>query len=67
LTGWSTPELGAGEGARRRSRPHAGQDERHAGPLIDRYEKELWKEKRWGANKAYELTVLKRDLGAKAA
>jgi integrase len=35
-------------------------------PLIDRYEAELWKEKRWGANKAYELGVLKRDLGAKA-
>ena len=35
------------------------------GPLIDRYEKELWPEKRWGANKAHELTVLKRDLGAK--
>src|SRR3954462_9985245 len=34
-------------------------------PLIDRYEQELWKEKRWGANKAYELTVIKRDLGAK--
>jgi integrase len=33
------------------------------GALIDRYEKELWKDKRWGANKAYELSVLKRDLG----
>lgn len=32
-------------------------------PLIDRYERELWPEKRWGANKAYELGVLKRDLG----
>lgn len=32
--------------------------------LIDRYEKELWPEKRWGANKAYELTVLRRDAGA---
>jgi integrase len=35
-------------------------------PLIDRYEKELWPEKRWGVSKAYELTVLKRDLGAVA-
>ena len=34
--------------------------------LIERYEKELWGEKRWGANKAYELSVLKRDLGARA-
>ncbi len=34
-------------------------------PLIDRYERELWKDKRWGANKAYELGVLKRDLGAR--
>lgn len=34
-------------------------------PLIDRYEKELWPEKRWGANKAQELTVLKRDLGSR--
>lgn len=33
-------------------------------PLIERYEKELWKEKRWGRNKAYELTVLVRDLGS---
>lgn len=33
-------------------------------PLIARYERELWREKRWGANKAYELGVLKRDLGA---
>lgn len=33
------------------------------GPLIERYEKELWKDKRWGTNKAHELTVLKRDLG----
>lgn len=33
-------------------------------PLIDRYERELWKEKRWGHNKAYELSVLVRDLGA---
>lgn len=32
-------------------------------PLVDRYERELWPEKRWGANKAYELGVLKRDLG----
>lgn len=35
------------------------------GALIDRYENELWKDKRWGANKAYELSVLKRDLGAR--
>lgn len=35
-------------------------------PLIDRYEKELWPEKRWGKNKAYELGVIKRDLGAVA-
>jgi integrase len=33
--------------------------------LIDRYERELWPEKRWGANKDYELTVLKRDLGTR--
>lgn len=35
-------------------------------PLIERYEKELWPTKRWGTNKAYELAVLKRDLGALA-
>lgn len=35
-------------------------------PLIDRYEKELWPEKRWGRNKAYELGVLREDLGSKA-
>lgn len=35
------------------------------GPLIERYEKELWKDKRWGASKANELSVLKRDLGAR--
>ncbi len=34
-------------------------------PLIERYERELWQAKRWGANKAYELTVLKRDLGSR--
>ncbi len=32
-------------------------------PLIERYETELWKDKRWGASKAHDLTVLKRDLG----
>lgn len=32
-------------------------------PLIDRYERELWPEKRWGSNKAQELKVLNRDLG----
>lgn len=35
------------------------------GPLIERYEKELWKDKRWGPSKANELSVLKRDLGAR--
>ncbi len=34
-------------------------------PVIDRYERELWKDKKWGANKAYELVALKRDLGAR--
>jgi integrase len=33
------------------------------GALIDKYERDLWKEKRWGANKANELKVLRRDLG----
>ncbi len=33
--------------------------------LIGRYEKEMWKEKRWGSSKANELSVLKRDLGNK--
>lgn len=35
-------------------------------PLITRYEKELWKDKRWGTSKAHELTVIKRDLGAQS-
>lgn len=33
-------------------------------PLIDRYEREIWPDKRWGANKAFELRVLARDLGS---
>lgn len=36
------------------------------GPLVERYEKEMWPEKRWGANKAYELGVIQRDLGARS-
>jgi integrase len=32
-------------------------------PLIERYERELWPQKRWGANKAYELGALQRDFG----
>jgi len=34
-------------------------------PVIERYEKEIWPTKRWGASKANELTVLKRDLGSR--
>jgi integrase len=32
-------------------------------PVIERYERELWPTKRWGASKARELGVLNRDLG----
>lgn len=31
--------------------------------LVDRYEKEMWKDKRWGTSKANELVTIKRDLG----
>jgi hypothetical protein len=31
--------------------------------VIDRYEKEMWPVKKWGASKAHELVVLERDLG----
>ena len=31
--------------------------------VIDRYEREIWPDKRWGASKANELVVLRRDLG----
>lgn len=34
-------------------------------PVIDRYERELWKVKRWGGSKAHELAVLRRDLGSR--
>lgn len=34
--------------------------------LIDRYEKELWPDKRWGPSKTHELSVLRRDLGNRA-
>lgn len=33
------------------------------GPLVDRYEKEMWPVKRWGTSKSNELSVLRRDLG----
>lgn len=33
------------------------------GPVIDRYEREMWHSKRWGGTKAAELRVLRRDLG----
>lgn len=35
------------------------------GPLIDRYDKEVWPVRRWGLNKANELKTLKADLGAR--
>lgn len=35
------------------------------GPLIDRYDKEVWPVRRWGLNKANELRTLKADLGAR--
>lgn len=35
------------------------------GPVIDRYERDMWKVKRWGASKTNELTVLRRDLGSR--
>jgi integrase len=31
--------------------------------VIDRYEKDVWKSKRWGPSKTHELSVLRRDLG----
>jgi integrase len=33
--------------------------------VIERYEREMWPEKRWGASKAHELVVLNRDLGSR--
>ena len=33
------------------------------GPVIDKYEKEIWPVKKWGATKASDLKILKRDLG----
>lgn len=33
------------------------------GAVLDRYERELWREKRWGSSKAHELVMLRRDLG----
>lgn len=33
------------------------------GPVIERYECEMWPTKRWGSSKAQELKVLRRDLG----
>ena len=33
--------------------------------VVDRYEIEIWPEKRWGASKANELDVIRRDLGAR--
>lgn len=35
------------------------------GPVIERYEQEIWHAKRWGASKTHELTVLRRDLGSR--
>jgi len=35
------------------------------GPLIDRYEKEVWPVRRWGLNKANELKTLRADLGVR--
>lgn len=32
-------------------------------PVIEKYEAEVWPEKRWGRSKANELDVLKRDVG----
>ena len=34
-------------------------------PVIERYEREIWPTKRWGAGKANMLAVLKRDLGSR--
>lgn len=34
-------------------------------PVIERYERELWPTKKWGASKAHELVVLNRDLGSR--
>ena len=33
--------------------------------VVDRYELEIWPQKRWGASKANELDVIRRDLGAR--
>lgn len=35
------------------------------GPVIERYEKEIWPDKRWGSSKTNELWVLRRDLGSR--
>ena len=34
--------------------------------LIDRYEREMWPDKRWGTNKAHELKTIRAALGHKA-
>lgn len=33
------------------------------GALIEKYEREIWPTKRWGASKASALSILRRDLG----
>lgn len=34
-------------------------------PVIERYERDLWPTKRWGASKAHELKTLRLDLGSR--
>lgn len=42
---------------------HGGEMLGTLGPLIDRYEREVWKTKRWGLSKTHELKMLRQGLG----
>lgn len=42
---------------------HTGEMLGTLGPLIEKYERKVWKDKRWGPSKTHELKMLRRDLG----
>jgi integrase len=42
---------------------HAGEMLGTLGPLIEKYERKVWKDKRWGPSKTHELKMLRQDLG----
>src|SRR5688572_33237952 len=33
------------------------------GPLIEKYEREIWTDRKWGPSTAYQLKMLRQDLG----